>query len=339
MLGSDSYSESYSYSDGEDGDGSLTQMTTGTDDTVAYTYDQLKRLHQKDVQIAGSEQPLSTVYGYRTVSGNQSSTQVEYYNVVNDSEYHVKNQYTYDANGNIVQVAKDFEENGVYYPIEEYTYDSQNQLTREIRKTYTVNTTVSLSSRDTYTYAYDTAGNIREEKKNGTVTKSYTYAGDDSNASADWQDLLTEFNGHTITYDASGNPETYYDGSTMQWDNGQQLTLIRKNSPRPSVIITFNYDADGIRTKKSVTRSTTNKTHNYITQNGKVMRDIITGRNGKIAITTKVLDFIYDESGMSCCNSGSVCADKPACQSPCCCHSFTSLAPAPGGGRFAPHSH
>ncbi len=61
-------------------------------------------------------------------------------------------------------------------------------------------------------------------------------------------------------------------------------------------LISYSYDADGIRSKKVFTGqigATQNvTTHNYITQNGKIVRDTITSGN-----TTKVLDFIYDASG------------------------------------------
>ncbi len=50
----------------------------------------------------------------------------------------------------------------------------------------------------------------------------------------------------------------------------------------------YSYDADGMRTRKS----TSLNTHEYLTQNGKVVRETIDD-----GTTTKVLDFIYDEAG------------------------------------------
>lgn len=45
-----------------------------------------------------------------------------------------------------------------------------------------------------------------------------------------WGDLLTSYNGTTITYDEIGNPLTYYNGTayTFTW-TGRQLP-VRKNS-------------------------------------------------------------------------------------------------------------
>ena len=49
-----------------------------------------------------------------------------------------------------------------------------------------------------------------------TTTKTYGY-GD-----SEWADLLTEVDSQAITYDASGNPTSYF-GRTMTWTNGRQL--------------------------------------------------------------------------------------------------------------------
>ena len=280
MLGSTTYSESYSYSDGENGDGSLTSMSAATGDTVDYDYDNLKRLHQRDVYIAGSTTPLSTVYGYRTVSGNRSSAQVEYYNVVRGSNYSVKNKYTYDARGNITAVYEDV--TGTYRLVSQYTYDAQNQLTKEIIYNYGS----SGNSTDTYEYAYDTAGNIQTVKKNGTTTQSYSYSNDN------WKDQLSSItsNGssYSILYDNSGNPTTYRRGTNatyyLTWSNGRQLT----KTVNGGTTTNYTYDADGIRTWKKVG----SVNHYYVTQNGKVVRETIgSGSNARI------LDFIYDESG------------------------------------------
>ena len=129
---------------------------------------------------------------------------------------------------------------------------------------------------------YDTAGNIRTEAKNGTTTKTYTYG------NSDWVDLLTAVNGNAITYDASGNPTTYHNGTTaytgLTWEHGRQLTSITTGGKT----YTYTYDADGIRTQKVVD----GVTHTYVTQNGKLVRESF-----PYGDTTIIMDFIYDESG------------------------------------------
>ena len=106
-----------------------------------------------------------------------------------------------------------------------------------------------------------------------TVTHTYSY--DD----ADWADLLTAYDGHSLTYDAIGNPLTYYNGSSysMTWARGRRLASVSRGSSSAS----YAYDMDGIRTSKTVNGVTTE----FITQNGRVVRQSWSGN---------VLDFFYD---------------------------------------------
>ncbi len=76
-------------------------------------------------------------------------------------------------------------------------------------------------------------------------TKTYTY-GDSS-----WADLLTKYNGKAITYDGIGNMLTY-NGSTYTW-MGCELRKITNGSNTYS----YKYNADGIRTSKTVNGTTT----------------------------------------------------------------------------------
>ena len=78
--------------------------------------------------------------------------------------------------------------------------------------------------------------------------------------------------------------------------------------------------------------STQTVQHDYVTQNGKVVRETVR-TNGTV---TAVMDFIYDESGSPVATAALPSRAMPARQSPCCCHSLVSLAPATGGGRLAP---
>lgn len=39
-------------------------------------------------------------------------------------------------------------------------------------------------------------------------------------AQTGWKDLMTSYNGQSITYDEIGNPLTYRDGMTMTWMGG-----------------------------------------------------------------------------------------------------------------------
>ena len=100
---------------------------------------------------------------------------------------------------------------------------------------------------DVYDYSYDTAGNLLRVTKNGTVIQTYTY-GD-----AQWHDLLTAVNGQAIPDDASGNPLSY-GGWSFGWQNGRQLKTASKTSDGKTETLEYAYDADGIRTSKTLYR-------------------------------------------------------------------------------------
>ena len=78
---------------------------------------------------------------------------------------------------------------------------------------------------------YDNYGNILS--KNGVA---YTY-------DSTWKDLLTSYDGQSVTYDAQGNPTSYL-GHTLTWEKGRQLKSFDGN--------TYTYNANGIRTSKTV---------------------------------------------------------------------------------------
>ena len=121
--------------------------------------------------------------------------------------------YTYDSMGNIATFSAPGKGTVTY------TYDNQGQLLKAAGDT-------------TYTYTYDGAGNLLTAS-DGTVTHSYTY-GD-----ATWKDLLTAFDGNSISYDAIGNPTSYLQrhplelylgqrsksGHRLRWDQQPELRL------------------------------------------------------------------------------------------------------------------
>ena len=139
--------------------------------------------------------------------------------------------YEYDAEERITRV--DDSVDGVT----EYTYDALGQLLTETVNGVAVNT-----------MTYDNYGNILT--KNGI---SYTY-------DTVWKDLLTSYNGQSITYDAQGNPTSYL-GHTLAWEKGRQLNSFDN--------VTFTYNANGIRTSKRVNGIT----HNYTLEGTKILRE------------------------------------------------------------------
>lgn len=135
----------------------------------------------------------------------------------------------YDAHSNITDVTKD----GVlqYH----YGYDMMNQL-------------VSVSDKlngKVYNYTYDAGGNLISETvtdSNGTTSNAYEYN------NSNWGDVLTSYNGQSITYDEIGNPLTYRDGMSMTWKNGRQLATLTNGDTS----ISYGYDSGSVRTTKTV---------------------------------------------------------------------------------------
>ena len=219
-------------------------MPTGK--TVTYSYDPLARLSG-----SGIDGVLSSSYTYES-PGEGKTTPLVSSVTTNGKE----TEYTYDAYGNILTITED----GVLQ--HSYTYDARNQLVGET------------SGTDSYVYSYDAGGNLVSVQKNGEVIKSYTY-GD-----ASWKDLLTAFNGQSITYDAIGNPLSYR-GMTLSWAGGRRLASVSKEGLSASYV----YNSDGIRTQKTVNGVTTN----YYLDGNSILRQV-TGND--------VLEFFYDANGV-----------------------------------------
>ena len=216
---------------------------------LAYSYDELGCLKSRALSV---DEPFVTEYGYLEGAGlNTTTSMVKTVKNENDTL-----EYAYDSVGNITSISK----NGTV--VESYTYDALRQL-----KTVT-------RGSDVWEYTYDAGGNILSVIKNGVAEKTYTY-GDES-----WMDKLTAFNGQTITYDAIGNPLQYRDGYNFTWTGGRQLGTIAKESDS----ITYAYDADGLRTSKTVNGTTTD----YYWLNG-----VLQGQK----IGSEYIAFLYDGDG------------------------------------------
>ena len=177
--------------------------------------------------------------------------------------------YNYNDTGNVENVY----ENGKKVAV--YTYDELNQL-------------VWYADTRTGRYiriVYDNYGNIQrmESYSLGTnwapvkllETRTYSY-GD-----ANWKDKLTEFDGDSITYDKNGNPLTYRDDMTFEWENGRIL----KNINTSDKAIQMSYDSNGMRTQKTVDGVKTNYYYD--------------SSNNLFALTqgNDTLFFYYDNSG------------------------------------------
>ena len=212
---------------------------------------------------------------------------MEYYNYrMTGGALIAGDRYVYDALGNITEIQESEPASGssVRRTKVRYTYDDQNQLKTETHYTYSSNTDTT-GTAVTSTYTYDTAGNMLSSS-DGTNTLTYTY-GDSS-----WNDLLTEINNQPIIYDACGNPTTYSNGEDsflFSWTEGRRLTTLENPEFEGTVIYSYNYDSNGVRTAKVGKLDK----HSYQTLNRKVVLERVTLPKRQ----KRVLHFIYDESG------------------------------------------
>ena len=236
-LRTDTYAYSY------DDDHRPTNTAYGSvSESIAY--DGYSRVTGKTVQNSGNT-VLSTSYAYRDIDAEHTTTQVSSLTSTFGGNT-VSHSYTYDANGNILSDGSTT-----------YAYDSLNQLVWEY----------NTAAGKAWNYAYDLGGNILSKTEydyadgqtTNPVTVSYTY-GD-----AVWRDLLTAYNGETISYDGIGNP-TSYRGWGMTWQGGRQLSSMQKDG----TTLSFSYNDAGLRTEKTVNGAT----RRYIWNSAQLMADV-----------------------------------------------------------------
>ncbi len=241
----------------------LSQETTAGGDTVSYYYDGFGRV------ISKTEGSYTYYYEYLT-SGTNTSTLVskltqKYLGITVRTI-----QYTYDSLGNILT-----EDDGVTF--RQYTYDSLNQLQSE---TYYDKVSGLGEGR---MYFISKSGNVSYvtfDYDNGTYGSSHSSG--HTYGDSDWKELLTKYNGVSITYDANGNPLSYYNGQsyTFTWQNGRQLA----SAVTGSNTITYCYDVNGQRISKTVNGTT----HTY-TYDGMLL---LCDKWG-----SQYIEYFYDASG------------------------------------------
>ena len=221
---------------------------------VTYTYQGTNQLRSKAIgsvmtkaynycynEDGGYRAALPNYVNYRDSSGNL---------IYGDNCY-------YDSNGRLVKI---LDSGSSTTTRATYGYDQQGQLTS------------AMVGGTNYEYTYDTAGNIQSKKVGSTTTNYYTYG------NSAWRDLLTAYNGGSITY-SGGNPTKYYDGSTFTWTQGRRLATAKVGSTN----ISYTYDMAGVRSSKTVGSTT----YDFTTLSGLVTRQTGGG---------KTIDFVYDEN-------------------------------------------
>lgn len=214
---------------------------------------------------------FNTDYEYADGKAENSTTNlVSKYSQSYGSDSVLSYDYSYDNNGNITEI----KQNGKL--INKYTYDSLNELKEEydyVNKFY-------------INYSYDGAGNL-QNKYEQVLDPNYGYPTGTQHGNTyeytdtSWKDKLTKINGDNITYDANGNPLSYRDGMSFEWENGRILKKINTSDSS----IQMSYDSNGMRTQKTVDGVKTN----YYYDSNKNLIALVKGND--------TLLFYYDSDG------------------------------------------
>ena len=197
---------------------------------------------------------VSTSYEYKSASAAQTSDRV---NILRNAIKTGANtsatkdfSYTYDGNGNLKTVQQVNNDGGSTL-LYTYHYDAANQLTRVDDKVQDL----------TVVYAYNEGGNLvsRTNYKYTTGTplllkRTWLYSYDST-----WKDQLAYYDAKRIQYDTVGNP-TSYNGWAFSWEAGRQLASMSKSGTD----VAYQYNADGLRTKKTVTQSGASTVYEYL---------------------------------------------------------------------------
>ena len=248
-IGGNAYGQYYSYSEIKDAngnviEGSLNNAIDGLPTryralgvNTDYAYDSLNRLTRRNVDLTND---IQTLYTYKDSLRGSGYTTTQ---LATEKLGEISYGYNYDNMGNITSITKG---SNAY---KSYMYDSLGQLIQE----------QNISNSTMTSYSYNHLGNITAKHindYNGINEKAIVQYGYSADSDAGWKYLLTSITTtdytndstttETIDYDAIGNPISYR-GAAMAW-KGRQLTGYAKNG----VTSTFKYDADGLRSSKTV---------------------------------------------------------------------------------------
>ena len=102
-----------------------------------------------------------------------------------------------------------------------------------------------------------------------------------------WKDQLLSWNGKSYAYDAGGNP-TVLRGMALTWGEGRRLKRIAATAGE----VTFAYDSDGKRVKK-----TSGNTETKYYYNGSTLSSLVRTTTGNTGTTKTTVQFVYDAEG------------------------------------------
>ena len=272
-------STTYIYNSNGTLDDERTTYLTGETVLTEYTYDGFNRLTESYRWTDDFE--YRTGYTYYSEANYTTGLVSTYTSNVNGTTRTYN--YTYDSKGNIINI----DDSGSLEI--SYTYDDLGQLISETKGLVTRN------------YEYDAAGNITSISKTtrkltplpdpgfGPI-QIYSVIGSETSttettvleySNTEWGDLLTSFDGVTITYDAIGNPLSYYNGTsyTFTWEGRRLVGAVSGSNT-----MSFEYNDEGIRTSKIVNGVETI----YYVNGGQIIAE---------KTDTRTIIYIYDASG------------------------------------------
>ena len=102
-----------------------------------------------------------------------------------------------------------------------------------------------------------------------------------------WKDQLLSWNGKSYAYDAGGNT-TVLRGMALTWGEGRRLKRIAATAGE----VTFAYDSDGKRVKK-----TSGNTETKYYYNGSTLSGLVRTTTGNTGTTKTTVQFVYDAEG------------------------------------------
>ena len=275
----------------------LKHTLSGTLDITNYTYDNLKRLTEKEVSAYYNGTIYRNKYSYHAgKSGTNETT-----GLIKNEELYLrysqnpmeKYEYSYDANGNVTEVKNllDTSKNVTY------EYDGLNRLVKERNG----------ERGSEWRYTYDNGGNITKKEEYNLSTGAMRTSWDYGYGNSYWKDQLTSWGSYgtsSFAYDNAGNP-TKYKGKTLTWQ-GKKLV---KYANSTLSYMDLSYDGNGMLVgyTQSDTYSDwagaqfTNTTTKEIVRDGdRIINEKITEYN-QLENTTSVknVKYTYDEKGAS----------------------------------------
>ena len=224
--------------------------------SITPTFDGLGRQSSRVLKNGSGAQVEKEDYAFLAGAGGNNATTT----LIGSATYYgagttgTQYSYEYDANNNLTAIKK----NGA--TLHTYTYDSLGQLT----------SWYNAATNETTVYEYFKGGNIASITK-GDEVREFLYG---------INDQLTYYNEKFLTYDNVGNPLNYRDLIRLTWKNGRQMATFKLGD----TLASYDYDENGIRTKKTVNGVTTT----YQLDGSKIVSE---NRNGTVQ------SYFYDENG------------------------------------------